>query len=210
MDDVSRSSKSGIVYLVGAGPGDPGLITVRGLKLLEKADVVIFDYLANPQLLRHCPTAQTVYVGKQASQHAMSQEEINQLLVNLAREGNRVVRLKGGDPFVFGRGGEECEALAAAGVKFEVVPGITAAIAGPAYAGIPVTHRELNSSFTLLTGHEKEEDYRDPRALVREPGGASDLDWAALARLPCLAFYMGVKALPRICRKLVEHGMDPA
>ena len=204
MDDVSRSSKSGIVYLVGAGPGDPGLITVRGLKLLEKADVVIFDYLANPQLLRHCPTAQTVYVGKQASQHAMSQEEINQLLVNLAREGNRVVRLKGGDPFVFGRGGEECEALAAAGVKFEVVPGITAAIAGPAYAGIPVTHREMNSSFTLVTGHEKEGDYRDPS----EKALASSIDWGALAKLPCIAFYMGVKALPVICKRLLEQGMD--
>ncbi|HEV8291780.1 MAG TPA: uroporphyrinogen-III C-methyltransferase, partial [Tepidisphaeraceae bacterium] len=170
---MSRSSKSGIVYLVGAGPGDPGLITVRGVRLLEKADVVVFDYLANPQLLRHCPKAQTVYVGKQASQHAMSQEEINQLLVNLAREGNRVVRLKGGDPFVFGRGGEECEALAAAGVKFEVVPGVTAAIAGPAYAGIPVTHREMNSSFTLVTGHEKEGNYRDPT----EKALASSIDW---------------------------------
>src|SRR3954465_6778996 len=143
---VSLSTKKGCVYLVGAGPGDPGLITVRGLRLLEKADVVVFDYLANPQLLRHCPKAQTVYVGKQASQHAMSQEEINQLLVNLGREGNRVVRLKGGDPFVFGRGGGGGGALGEGGVKFEVVPGITAAIAGPAYAGIPVTHREMNSS----------------------------------------------------------------
>jgi uroporphyrinogen III methyltransferase/synthase len=201
---VTEKSKAGCVYLVGAGPGDPLLITVRGLKLLEKADVVVFDYLANPQLLRHCPKAQTVYVGKQASQHAMSQEEINQLLVNLAREGNRVVRLKGGDPFVFGRGGEECEALAAAGVKFEVVPGVTAAIAGPAYAGIPVTHREMNSSFTLVTGHEKEGDYRDPT----EKALASSIDWGALAKLPCIAFYMGVKALPVICKRLMEHGMD--
>jgi uroporphyrinogen III methyltransferase/synthase len=182
------------------------LITVRGLKLLEKADVVVFDYLANPQLLRHCPKAQTVYVGKQASTHAMSQEEINQLLVNLAREGNRVVRLKGGDPFVFGRGGEECEALAAAGVKFEVVPGVTAAIAGPASAGIPVTHREMNSSFTLVTGHEKEGDYRDPT----EKALASSIDWGALAKLPCIAFYMGVKALPVICKRLIEDGMDSA
>jgi uroporphyrinogen III methyltransferase/synthase len=192
------------VYLVGAGPGDPGLITVRGLRLLEKATVVVFDYLANPQLLRHCPTAQTVYVGKQASQHAMSQEEINGLLVNLAREGHRVVRLKGGDPFVFGRGGEECEALAAAGISFEVVPGVTAAIAGPAYAGIPVTHREMNSSFTLVTGHEKEGDYRDPS----EKALASSIDWGALAKLPCIAFYMGVKARPVICKRLIEHGMD--
>src|SRR5437870_4610159 len=206
MDDVSKSSKSGMVYLVGAGPGDPGLMTVRGLRLLERSDVVVFDYLANPQLLRHCPKAQTVYVGKQASQHAMSQEEINQLLVNLAREGNRVVRLKGGDPFVFGRGGEECEALAAAGVQFEVVPGITAAIAGPAYAGIPVTHREMNSSFTLVSGHGKEGDYRDPS----EKALASSIDWGALAKLPCIAFYMGVKALPVICKRLIEHGMDGA
>src|SRR3954465_7978685 len=166
---VSSAIKIGCVYLVGAGPGDPGLITVRGLRLLEKADVVVFDYLANPQLLRHCPTAQTVYVGKQASQHAMSQEEINQLLVNLAREGNRVVRLKGGDPFVFGRGGEECEALAAAGVAFEVAPGIPAALAAPAYAGIPVTHRDFNSSFTFITGHEKEEEYKEDEAKTRAP-----------------------------------------
>ena len=121
-----------------------------------------------------------------------------------------MVRLKGGDPFVFGRGGEECEALAAAGIPFEVVPGITAAIAAPAYAGIPVTHRDLNSSFTFVTGHEKEEQYKDPEAKAREPGaGASDLDWASLAKLPCLAFYMGVKSLPRICQKLIEHGMAP-
>jgi len=136
----------------------------------------------------------------------MSQEEINQLLVNLGREGNRVVRLKGGDPFVFGRGGEEGEALKAAGVKFEVVPGVTAAIAGPAYAGIPVTHREMNSSFTLVTGHEKEGDYRDPT----EKALASSIDWGAMAKLPCIAFYMGVKALPVICKRLIEQGMDAA
>jgi len=201
---VSSPAKKGCVYLVGAGPGDPGLITVRGLRLLEKATVVVFDYLANPQLLRHCPTAQTVYVGKQASQHAMSQEEINQLLVNLALEGHQVVRLKGGDPFVFGRGGEECEALARAGISFEVVPGVTAAIAGPAYAGIPVTHREMNSSFTLVTGHEKEGDYQDPSVSA----SATSLDWSALAKLPCIAFYMGVKALPTICRRLMDNGMD--
>jgi len=201
---VTSPPKKGCVYLVGAGPGDPGLITVRGLRLLEKATVVVFDYLANPQLLRHCPTAQTVYVGKQASQHAMSQEEINQLLVNLAREGHQVVRLKGGDPFVFGRGGEECEALAKAGIAFEVVPGVTAAIAGPAYAGIPVTHRDMNSSFTLVTGHEKEGDYQDPS----EKALPSALDWSALAKLPCIAFYMGVKALPTICRRLIDNGMD--
>ena len=138
-------SHDGIVSLVGAGPGDPELISVRGMRLLERADVVVYDYLANPQLLVHCPRAEQIYVGKQASRHSMTQEQINELLVAQGRLGRRVVRLKGGDPFVFGRGGEECEALAAAGIRFEVVPGITAAIAAPAYAGIPVTHRDLNS-----------------------------------------------------------------
>ncbi|MGE5610103.1 MAG: uroporphyrinogen-III C-methyltransferase [Bacillota bacterium] len=204
-----RHPNHGVVYLVGAGPGDPGLITVRGMQLLEQADVVVFDYLANPQLLRHCPTAETIYVGKQAAKHAMSQDDINKLLVEKGLEGKKVVRLKGGDPFVFGRGGEECEALAHAGVRFEVVPGITSAIAAPAYAGIPVTHRDLNSSFTLITGHEKEADYQDPDARARQPGSASDVDWSVLAKLPCLAFYMGVKALPGICQKLLDHGMAP-
>ena len=202
-------TRCGTVYLVGAGPGDPGLITVRGAKLLESADVVVYDYLSNPQLLSHCPQAQAIYVGKKAAQHSMSQDQINALLVEQARAGRRVVRLKGGDPFVFGRGGEECEALAAAQVPFEVVPGITAAIAAPAYAGIPVTHRDLNSSFTFITGHEKEEAYREDEAKSRGAGAASDLDWAALARLPCLTFYMGVKSLPRICQALIAHGMPP-
>jgi uroporphyrinogen III methyltransferase/synthase len=202
----------GSVYLVGAGPGDPGLLTVRGAALLASADVVIYDYLSNPQLLAHCrPGVETIYVGKKAAAHSMTQDGINALLVEQGRSGKVVVRLKGGDPFVFGRGGEECEALAAAGLPFEVVPGITAAIAAPAYAGIPVTHRDLNSSFTFITGHEKEEEYKDAEAKARQPGaaGASDLDWSAIAKLPCLAFYMGVKSLPRICRKLIEHGMPP-
>src|SRR5213075_738180 len=117
--------------------------------------------------------------------------------------------LKGGDPYIFGRGGEEAEALRAAGVPFEVVPGITAAIAAPAYAGIPVTHRDLNSSFTFITGHEKEEEYKDPDSRGRKPAiGSSDLDWSSIAKLPCIAFYMGVKSLPRICSKLIEHGMN--
>jgi uroporphyrinogen III methyltransferase/synthase len=201
------------VALVGAGPGDPGLITQRGVQLLEQADVVVYDYLANPRLLNHCPTAQAIYVGKKAASHSMTQEQINELLAAKATEGpagKRVVRLKGGDPFVFGRGGEECEALVAAGIPFDVVPGITAALAAPAYAGIPVTHRDFNSSFTFVTGHEKEEQYKDPQAKTRAPGeGASDLDWTSLAKLPCLAFYMGVKSLPRICQKLIEHGMRP-
>src|SRR6185503_18946932 len=197
------------VYLVGAGPGDVGLITVRGRELLERADVVVYDYLSNPRLLSYCPRAETIYVGKKAAAHSMSQDQINALLVDLGRRGKRVVRLKGGDPFVFGRGGEECEALAEAGVAFEVVPGITAAIGAPAYAGIPVTHRDFNSSFTFITGHEKEDEYKDPQAKSRESAaGSSDLDWSVIARLPCIAFYMGVKSLPRICGKLIEHGMS--
>jgi uroporphyrinogen III methyltransferase/synthase len=199
---------SGVVYLVGAGPGDPGLLTVRGAELLASADVVIYDALVNPALLRHCPRAEKIFAGKQAAVHFMKQDEINALLIEHARAGKCVVRLKGGDPFVFGRGGEECEALAAEQLRFEVVPGITAAIAAPAYAGIPVTHRDFNSSFTFITGHEKEEEYREADAKTRAPGAGSDIDWAVAAKLPCLAFYMGVKSLPRICAKLIEHGMN--
>ncbi len=198
----------GIVFLVGAGPGDPELITLRGVHLLNTADVVVYDALANPDLLNHCtPAAARIYVGKKTSSHSFSQEAINALLVTHATAGKRVVRLKGGDPFVFGRGAEECEALVAAGIPFEVVPGITAAIAAPAYAGIPVTHRDFNSSFTLITGHEKEEEYQDPEAKARSSGMGSDVDWSICAKLPCLAFYMGVKSLPRICQRLIEHGM---
>src|SRR3982751_790317 len=127
-------ASSGIVYLVGAGPGDPGLLTVRGARLLEQADVVVYDYLSNPALLSYCPQSDCIYVGKKAAQHSMTQEQINALLVEKGLAGKRVVRLKGGDPFIFGRGGEECLALAAAGIRFEVVPGITAAIGAPAYA----------------------------------------------------------------------------
>jgi uroporphyrinogen III methyltransferase/synthase len=166
---------------------------------LASAEIVVYDALANPQLLRYCPTADKIYVGKQADRHSKTQQQINELLVEHGRAGKRVVRLKGGDPFVFGRGGEECEALAAANVRFEVVPGITAAIAVPAYAGIPVTHRDFNSSFTFITGHEKEES--------ANPGAASDIDWTAVAKLPCIAFYMGARSLPRICEKLMAGGM---
>jgi uroporphyrinogen III methyltransferase/synthase len=208
---VSSPARDGIVYLVGAGPGDPGLITVRGQKLLEQAHVVVYDALSDPRLLAHAPRAQTIYVGKRAASHSMTQEQINALLVKLGCEGKRVVRLKGGDPFVFGRGGEECEALNSAAIPFEVVPGITAAIAAPCYAGIPVTHRDFNSSFTLITGHEKEEQYKDQDAKARgSASGSSDLDWTSIAKLPALAFYMGVKSLPRICAKLIEHGKDPS
>ena len=199
---MARPQHPGTIFLVGAGPGDPGLITVKGARLLESADVVVYDALANPALLSYCPRAEQIYVGKLAAAHSMPQEQINALLVEKGRAGKRVVRLKGGDPFVFGRGGEEAEELARAGVPFEVVPGITAAIGASAYAGIPVTHRDFNSSFTVITGHEKEE------SSDRQSGAAdSDLDWSAIARLPCIAFYMGVKALPRICARLIEHGM---
>ncbi len=209
---MESTAATGSVALVGAGPGDAGLLTLRGRALLERADVIVYDYLANPRLLQFARAgAETIYAGKKAAAHSMTQEQINQLLVDLGRAGKRVVRLKGGDPFVFGRGGEECEALAAAGVPFEVVPGITAALAAPAYAGIPVTHRDFNSSFTFITGHEKEEAYKAPEAAARPAAaGSSDIDWSAIARLPCIAFYMGVKALPRITARLIEHGMDPA
>ncbi len=207
---MSDLLSKGMVALVGAGPGDPGLLTLRGAKLLAQADVVVYDYLSSPRLLVHAPNAEHLFVGKMASKHTMTQDQINALLVEKARHGHRVVRLKGGDPFVFGRGGEECEALRQAGVTYVVVPGITAAIAAPAYAGIPVTHRDFNSSFTLITGHEKEEQYKDDDAKARDAAkGSTDLDWSAIARLPCVAFYMGVKALPRISTKLIEHGLDP-
>jgi uroporphyrinogen III methyltransferase/synthase len=190
---------AGMVYLVGAGPGDPGLITVRGLELLRKADVVIHDYLASERLLEHMrPGAETIYVGKRGGQHTYRQEEINQLLLDKAAEGGLVVRLKGGDPFVFGRGGEEAETLAAAGVSFEIVPGVTSAVACPAYAGIPLTHRAYASSAAFVTGHE------DPT----KPD--SGLDWE---KLPCgvgtLVFLMGVKNLDKICRRLIAGGRGP-
>jgi len=184
------------VYLVGAGPGDPGLVTVRAVACLRQAEVVIYDHLANPRLLDEAPLdAERTYVGKQAGSHALPQGRINALLVRLAREGKRVVRLKGGDPFVFGRGGEEALALADAGVPFEIVPGVTAGVAAPAYAGIPVTHRGLAADVTFVTGHE------DPA----KPG--SDVDWPALARLPgTLVVYMGMGRLGEIADALTAAG----
>ena len=193
---AANTEPGGIVYLVGAGPGDPGLITRRGLDLLRSADVVVYDRLVHPDLLAEAaPWAARVFVGKRAGTggHATAQQEINALLVASARAGRRVVRLKGGDPFVFGRGAEECEALRAAGVPHEVVPGVTSAIAAPAAAGIPVTDRRYASAFAVVAGHEC--------------GEASDLDWAALARLPALVFLMGLRALPDITARLIAHGM---
>jgi uroporphyrinogen III methyltransferase/synthase len=189
----------GCVFLVGAGPGDPGLITVKGLEVLRRAEVVVYDYLANAELLKEArPDAELIYVGKQAGQHTLSQEEINRLLVEKAQVGKTVARLKGGDPFVFGRGGEETMALAAAGVPFEVIPGVTSAVAAPAYAGIPVTQRGLASSFAVVTGHE------DPTK------AESAIDWHHLARgVDTLLFLMGVGNLPEIVARLVEHGRAP-
>jgi len=188
----------GCVYLVGAGPGDPGLITVRGLECLRTADAVVYDFLANAVLLREARAdAEVIYVGKRGGDHTMGQEEINALLVAKGREGKTVCRLKGGDPFVFGRGGEEALALAEAGVAFEVVPGVTAGVAAPAYAGIPVTHRTCTSAVTFITGHE------DPTK------AESALDWAKLAGVGTLVVYMGVKRLPQTVERLVANGLSP-
>lgn len=188
----------GIVYLIGAGPGDVKLITLKGLECIRKADVIVYDRLANPRLLRYRrPDARLIYVGKSPERHTLRQEEINRILVEEGLAGNVVARLKGGDPYVFGRGGEEGEALRAAGVRFEEVPGITSAIAVPAYAGIPLTHRDFTSTFTVITGHE-------------EPGKAqSGIDWPRLAQDPgTLVFLMGVGNLAEIAGRLLEYGKD--
>lgn len=190
-------SAAGICYLVGAGPGDPGLLTLRGLECLQRADVVIYDYLANPELLRHVPaTAERIYAGKTAGRHAMKQEETNALLLRHTREGKRVVRLKGGDPCVFGRGGEEAAELAAAGLRFEIVPGVSSVIGGLAYAGIPITHRENNAMFTVFTGHVVE---------GKKPVG---VDFGAIAKAPgTKVMLMGVESLPVITGELLSRGM---
>jgi uroporphyrinogen III methyltransferase/synthase len=189
----------GMVYLVGAGPGDAGLLTLRGAELLSRADVVVYDALVNPDLLRLAPkAAEVIFAGKRSKNHALPQDELNQLLVAKAREGKTVVRLKGGDPYIFGRGGEEAEELAAAKVLFEVVPGVSSFFAAPNYAGIPLTHREHCSGFTVITGHE------DP---VKEE---SSIDWAHLARLPgTKVIMMGTERIRRIAELLMSHGMSP-
>jgi uroporphyrinogen III methyltransferase / synthase len=187
------SSVNGIVYIVGAGPGDPGLITVKGLDCLRRADVVLYDRLAAPELLNEVPAhAELIDVGKEPKRHRRSQDEINALLIEKAREGKTIVRLKGGDPFLFGRGGEECQALAEACIPYEVVPGVSSAIAVPAYAGIPVTHRGVTTSFTIVAGHT---------------GGAdSDIDWESISRTGTVLFLMGVEHLPEIVSRLLAHG----
>jgi len=192
-------AEAGTVALVGAGPGDPGLITVRGLELLRRAHVVVYDRLVHPRLLDEAPRARRIFAGKASGHHTLPQERINALLIMHARRGRRVVRLKGGDPFVFGRGGEEADALARAGIPFQVVPGISSAVAVPAYAGIPLTHRGVASSFAVVTGHEE--------AGKRE----SSVDWARLARsVDTLVILMGLKSLPRLARELIAHGRPAA
>lgn len=189
----------GKVYIVGAGPGDPGLITVKGMECLKQAEVVVYDRLIDDSLLDSVPPdAEMIYVGKSAKVHAKEQPEINRILIDKAGEGRTVVRLKGGDPFVLGRGGEECEALAASGIPYEVVPGISSAIASPAYAGIPVTHRQAASSFAVITGHE------DPNKDI------SSINWQNLATgVDTLVFLMGMGNLPLISQKLIECGRAP-
>jgi len=184
----------GIVYIIGAGPGDPDLITVRGLKYLRRAEVVVYDRLVNRELLDHAPVwADYIYVGKQPGHHTVSQAEINAILIREAAQGKIVVRLKGGDPFVFGRGGEECQALAQAGIPFAVVPGISSALAVPAYAGIPLTQRGQANSFTVVTGHTAGPDH-------------CAIDWNSLPKTGTLVILMGLANLPYIVQSLLAGG----
>jgi uroporphyrin-III C-methyltransferase/precorrin-2 dehydrogenase/sirohydrochlorin ferrochelatase len=192
------SAAPGRVYLVGAGPGAADLLTLRALRLLRLADVVVYDRLVGPEVLELVPPqTETIFVGKMRDRHVLAQAEINRLLVELAWAGKRVVRLKGGDPFIFGRGGEELEALAEAGVAFEIVPGITAALGCAAHAGVPLTHRDHAQTLVFVTGHTKD--------------GEVELDWPALVRpQQTIVVYMGAKAVASLCAGLIAHGLDPA
>ncbi len=195
----SASTSKGIVYLVGAGPGDPGLLTLRAKECIEEADVLIYDYLSNPEFLRMArPDSERIYAGKKAKDHTLTQDQINDLIVAKAKEGKVVTRLKGGDPVLFGRGAEEAAELAAAGIRYEIVPGVSSSIAGPIYAGIPVTHRSHASQLTIFTGHE---DPTKPE---------SSLDYAHLAKTPgTRVMLMGVERMMEITGELIKHGASP-
>ena len=193
-DTTQALPGAGRVYLVGAGPGDPELLTLRAVHLLQQTDVIVYDHLVSSAVLDFVsPTAERIYAGKRRNEHTMRQEQINALLVKLAIEGKQVVRLKGGDPFIFGRGGEELQALAAHGIAFEVVPGVTAASGVSSYAGIPLTHRDYAQTCLFVTGHLKD--------------GSADLDWPSLVRAnQTVVIYMGLGGLPEICRQMMAHG----
>jgi uroporphyrin-III C-methyltransferase/precorrin-2 dehydrogenase/sirohydrochlorin ferrochelatase len=196
-DVTPPRANAGCVYLVGAGPGDPELLTLRAVRLLQRAQVIVYDHLVSGEVLNFCaPTAERIYAGKRRNEHTMRQEQINALLVKLAQQGKQVVRLKGGDPFIFGRGGEELQTLAAHGIAFEVVPGVTAASGVSSYAGIPLTHRDYAQSCLFVTGHLKD--------------GTADLDWPSLVRPhQTVVIYMGLGGLPEICRQMMHHGAAP-
>ena len=195
--ETNNTLEAGKVWLIGAGPGDPDLLTVKAARLIARADVLVFDHLVGDGIMDLArPDARRIYAGKEASKHTLPQEAINKLLVDLAREGLAVVRLKGGDPFIFGRGGEELEILAASGIPFEVVPGVTAASGCAAYSGFPLTHRDHAQAVTFVTGHLKDHTV--------------NLDWPALSRPnQTVVFYMGIGAAEEICRQMISHGLPP-